>query len=66
MSVACFLGTIVAAAFGVWWLAIMLLIAGIALAAIDSVDRRSRRRFLARQRCADLIREIRHHDRGVN
>jgi len=41
MAVACFIGAIIAAAYGVWWLATMLFIAGIFLAAATALDTHS-------------------------
>jgi hypothetical protein len=62
MSVCCFLGAIVAAAFGVWWLAAMLFAAGLMLAGIDVFDERDRRRHADVVRRLRLMAEVRRHD----
>ena len=38
MAVACFIGAIIAAAYGVWWLTTMLFIAGVLLAAATALN----------------------------
>jgi len=53
MSVACFIGAIIAAAYGVWWLTTMLFIAGLLLAAVTGLDAYDRREAEALRRRSD-------------
>lgn len=43
MSIVLFILAIVAAAFGVWWLAAMLLVGGLLIGAIEGLERAERR-----------------------
>jgi len=45
MAVACFIGAIIAAAYGVWWLATMLFIAGVLLTAATALDTHNHRQL---------------------
>lgn len=58
MFVLCFIAAIAAAAFGVWWLTVMLTVAGLVLGSIEAFDARDRHLSqLRRRQLDDLIEQ---------